>query len=126
MKLLVMEFLGYRIISALNALKHRIFNLGCFIIDLLRLCLSSSLFSLTLTLLTWTIWRAPTNASKWRMGFNSAFKGLSSAVQMLCRSPSFHFQHNTARTGSPLSPSACSPYVFSRAAAWHYDYPHNN
>ena len=30
---------------------------------------------LTLTLLTWTIWPAPTNASKWRMGFNSAFKG---------------------------------------------------
>jgi hypothetical protein len=28
-------------------------------------------------LLTWTIWRPPTNASKWRMGFNSAFKGLS-------------------------------------------------
>ena len=26
--------------------------------------------------LTWTIWRAPTNASKWRMGFNSAFKWL--------------------------------------------------
>ena len=32
--------------------------------------------SLTLILLTCTIWRAPTNASKWRMGFNSAFKGL--------------------------------------------------
>ena len=31
---------------------------------------------LTLTLLMWTIWRAPTNTSKWRMGFNSAFKGL--------------------------------------------------
>ena len=31
---------------------------------------------LTLILLTWTVWRAPTNASKWRMGFNSAFKGL--------------------------------------------------
>ena len=31
---------------------------------------------ITLILLTWTIWRAPTNASKWRMGFNSAFKGL--------------------------------------------------
>ena len=31
---------------------------------------------LTLILLTSTIWRAPTNASKWRMGFNSAFKGL--------------------------------------------------
>ena len=35
-------------------------------------------WDLTLILLTWTIWRAPTNASKWRMGFNSAFKGLIS------------------------------------------------
>ena len=33
--------------------------------------------SLTLILLAWTIWRAPTNVSKWRMGFNSAFKGLN-------------------------------------------------
>ena len=33
-------------------------------------------WDLTLILLTWTIWRAPTDASKWRMGFNSAFKGL--------------------------------------------------
>ena len=32
---------------------------------------------LTLILLTWTIWRPPTNASKWRVGFNSAFKGLN-------------------------------------------------
>ena len=31
---------------------------------------------LTPILLTWTIWRAPINASKWRMGFSSAFKGL--------------------------------------------------
>jgi hypothetical protein len=39
---------------------------------------------LTLILLTWTIWRAPTNASKWRMGFNSAFKGLIySEIQFL-------------------------------------------
>ena len=35
--------------------------------------------SLTLILLTWTKWRAPTNAGKWRMGFNSAFKGLNTA-----------------------------------------------
>ena len=41
----------------------------------LLLCVFCS--CLTLTLLTWTIWRAPTNASKWRMGFNSAFKGLT-------------------------------------------------
>ena len=33
-------------------------------------------WDLTLILLTWTIWRAPSNDSKWRMGFNSAFKGL--------------------------------------------------
>ena len=33
-------------------------------------------WDLTLILLTWTTWRAPTNASKWRMGFNSTFKGL--------------------------------------------------
>ena len=32
---------------------------------------------LILTLLTWRIWWAPTNASKWRMGFNLAFKGLN-------------------------------------------------
>ena len=31
---------------------------------------------LTRTLLTWTIWRAPTSASKWRVGFNAPFKGL--------------------------------------------------
>ena len=30
---------------------------------------------LTLILLTWRIWRAPSNASRWQMGFNSSFKG---------------------------------------------------
>ena len=34
---------------------------------------------------TWTIWRAPTNASKWWMGFNSAFKGLMWASSELVR-----------------------------------------
>jgi hypothetical protein len=32
---------------------------------------------LTLILLTWRIWWAPNNASKWQMGFNSAFNGLN-------------------------------------------------
>jgi hypothetical protein len=32
---------------------------------------------LTLILLTWRKWWAPNNASKWQMGFNSGFKGLS-------------------------------------------------
>ena len=31
---------------------------------------------LTLILLTWRKWLTPNNASKWQMGFNSAFKGL--------------------------------------------------
>ena len=30
-----------------------------------------------LILLTWRIWWAPNNASKWQVGFNSAFKGLN-------------------------------------------------
>ena len=29
---------------------------------------------LTLILLTWRIWRAPNNTSRWQMGFNSAIK----------------------------------------------------
>ena len=33
-------------------------------------------FTLTLNPLTWKIWRAPNNASRLQMGFNSAFKGL--------------------------------------------------
>ena len=43
---------------------------------------------LTLILLTWTIWRAPTNASKWRMGYNSAFKGLINLLK-----PTGHVMH---------------------------------
>jgi hypothetical protein len=35
-------------------------------------------WDLTLVLVTWTTWRAPTNASKWRMGLNSAFKTFKS------------------------------------------------
>jgi hypothetical protein len=31
---------------------------------------------LILILLTWIIWRAPNNASRWQMGFNLVFKGL--------------------------------------------------
>jgi len=31
---------------------------------------------LTLNPLTWKIWWAPNNASRWQMGFNLAFKGL--------------------------------------------------
>ena len=36
-----------------------------------------TLSQLTLNPLTWKIWRAPNNASRWQMGLNSAFKGLN-------------------------------------------------
>ena len=46
---------------------------------------------LILILLTWRKWLTPNNASKWQMGFNSAFKGLISRlwqmhymVEILC------------------------------------------
>jgi len=35
--------------------------------------------SLTLNTLTWKIWWASNNASRWQKGFNSAFKGLNMA-----------------------------------------------
>ena len=37
------------------------------------------IYKLTLNLLTTTIVAPPSNASKWQMGFNSAFKGLIDA-----------------------------------------------
>jgi hypothetical protein len=37
---------------------------------------SNQTSNLTLNPVTWKIWRAPHNDSRWQMGFNSAFKGL--------------------------------------------------
>ena len=51
-------------------------------------------WTLTLTLLTWTIWRAPTNASKWRMGFNSAFKGLTRYYSTMVCDAALHTARN--------------------------------
>jgi len=39
---------------------------------------------LTLILLTWRIWWAPANVSKWQMGFNSEFKGLNAELNPIC------------------------------------------
>jgi len=47
-----------------------------------------SRITLTLILLTWRIWWAPNNASKWQIGINSAFKGL---IWMLILWKSWHF-----------------------------------
>ena len=47
----------------------------------------------------WTIWRAPTNASKLRMGFNSAFKGLT---QTAYRSPILASSDDSSCTDTSL------------------------
>jgi hypothetical protein len=41
----------------------------------------SQKYILTLILLTWRNWWAPNNASKWQVGFNSAFKGLKCNIK---------------------------------------------
>jgi len=49
---------------------------------------SSALFyHLTLSPLTWRIWWAPNNPSKWQMGFNLAFKGLKTKCRLLYLKP---------------------------------------
>jgi len=51
---------------------------------------NTGIIPLTLILLTWRIWWAPNNASKWQMGFNSAFKGFNSPT-----TGSFHYLSNS-------------------------------
>ena len=53
--------------------------------------------SLNLILLTWRIWWAPNNASKWQMGFNLAFKGLntlSMPMFYLLKLPTLMYRHS--------------------------------
>ena len=45
--------------------------------------------SLTLILLTWRIWRAPNNASRWQMGFNLAFKNSPSSEEFRVNNSNF-------------------------------------
>ena len=56
---------------------------------------------LTLTRVTWRIWWAPTNASKWQMGFNLAFKGLIKLIKNKSR-------HNFINN---LSSATCFTFV---------------
>jgi hypothetical protein len=51
-------------------------SLRLFLDRLVKITRNLEQTSLTLILLTWTKWRALTNANKWRIGFNSTFKGL--------------------------------------------------
>jgi len=50
--------------------------------------------SLTLILLTWRIWRAPNNASRWQMGFNSALKGLIYSLTKMANYDALNYTHS--------------------------------
>ena len=56
---------------------------------------------LTLILLKWRIWWAPNNASKWRMGFNWAFKGLK---KFCCNFKMFNACDNQIQLDTNLNP----------------------
>ena len=57
-------------------------------------------WDLTHILVTWTKWRAPTNASKWRMGFNSRFNVLKNRSKELLRYLSWHIFLVDTKTSS--------------------------
>ena len=66
------------------------------------------LLPLTLTLLMWRIWWPPTSASKWQMGFNSAFKGLK------------HSTRRTLRWQCVRCRSVCKLVITFRPEMWHH------
>ena len=74
----IIRILGILIFSfQTENLKYEIKNILFPEINVSQTLLWSSIFrTLALTLLTWIIWRAPNNACRWQIGFNSAFKGL--------------------------------------------------
>jgi len=49
---------------------------------------------LTLNPLTWKIWLDPNNASRWEVGFNSAFKGLNDIYEWHIRRQYIIFNNN--------------------------------
>jgi len=77
----------FRIVLTINSDQLLSFAMDSSHTQALNLCILftgiSGSAGLTLTLLTWRIWWAPNNASKWQMGFYSAFRGLTWGVQSL-------------------------------------------
>ena len=75
--------------------------LGCSLMDpedVLNLSLGATGTLLTLNTLTWKIWWAPNNGSRWQMGFNSAFKGLK---EQDSHDLVFHLQEYTGPVKGP-------------------------
>jgi hypothetical protein len=73
--------------SFLSFLWNRIINYGAQRPTIAHLRILKSLTPIPLTS---TIWWSPVNVSKWRMGFNSAFKGLMQPTLSHPVSPLFH------------------------------------
>jgi len=53
----------------------------------------------TLILLTWRIWWTPNNASRWPMGFNSAFEGFKSNIGLVWSIEMINSVHECACRG---------------------------
>jgi hypothetical protein len=67
---------------------------------------------LTLNLLTTTIVAPPSNASKWQMGFNSAFKGLTTTIVAPPSNASkWQMEFNSAFKG--LNNSTCFGHLYA-------------
>ena len=90
--------------------------------------LCASLTYLTLTLLTWRIWWAPNNASRWQMRFNSAFKGLRQDTEAI--SSSFrkgawkYFQTLLEQINLKICVIYCV-YIFNCDKWWRYSLTHS-
>ena len=70
-------------------------------------------YLLTLILLTWRIWWAPNNASRWQMGFNLAFNGLIFSQ---------HGNSGRLRWTFSVSPAGCNFQTNRQKACVHIPY----
>jgi len=61
-------------------------------------------YVLTLNPLTWKIWWAPNNASRWQMGINSAFKGLNN-TSTACNAHGPYYTVICGLSGSHIFPT---------------------
>jgi len=72
------------ITNSISSLSHRARCYVYYLIQLMHPLKTQSHSHLTLILLTWRIWWAPNNASKWQMGFNPAFNPLNPELNPIC------------------------------------------
>ena len=72
---------------------------------------------LTLSPLTWKIWWAPNNASRWQMGFNSAFKRLNHFALLSSLSQATDFGAYVSNTAFPAVSKQVPLHYLSYAPA---------